>query len=103
MHYGNLAVDRSPCLTATFPAAQGPPVSACLTTTGCDNERTKYAQDNKGQRLTTAATETHRAETGAGVAIELILGPPRSGSGVIVMKRMNYVPTSNDLPVFSSI
>ena len=80
MHYGNLAVDRSPCLTATFPAAQGPPVSACLTTTGCDNERTKYAQDNKGQRLT-AATETHRTETGAGVAIELILGPLGAEAG----------------------
>ena len=50
-------------------------VSACLTVTGCDNERTKYAQDNKGHRLTTAATETHRAATGAGVAIELILSP----------------------------
>ena len=72
MHYGNLAVDRSPCLTATFPPAQGPPVSACLSVTGPDNERTKYAQDNKGQRLT-AATETHRAATGA--AIELILLP----------------------------
>ena len=47
------------------------PVSACLTVTGCDNERTKYAQDNKGQRLN-AATETHRAGTGA---IELILLP----------------------------
>ena len=57
------------------------PVSACLTVTGCDNERTKYAQDNKGQRLTAAATETHRAETGAGVAIELILGPQGAEAG----------------------
>ena len=81
MHYGNLAVDRSPCLTATFPPAQGPPVSACLTTTGCDNERTKYAQDNKGQRLTAAASETHCAATGAGVAIELILGPLGAEAG----------------------
>ena len=56
------------------------PVSACLTVTGCDNERTKYAQDNKGQRLT-AATETHRTETGAGVAIELILGPLGAEAG----------------------
>ena len=55
-------------------------VSACLTVTGCDNERTKYAQDNKGQRLT-AATETHRTETGAGVAIELILGPLGAEAG----------------------
>ena len=49
--------------------------------TGCDNERTKYAQDNKGQRLTTAATETHRAGAGAGVAIELILGPQGAEAG----------------------
>ena len=50
------------------------PVSACLTVTGCDNERTKYAQDNKGQRLT-VANETHRAGAGVGVTIELILFP----------------------------
>ena len=58
------------------------PVSACLTVAVCDNERTEYSQDNKGQRLTaTAATETHRAGIGAGVAIELILGPLGAEAG----------------------